>query len=87
MPSIIPSANKVCPESLSSPRVALNKEFFVECPINYTRQIAEHSAKSQIPIMRRNGDRRHGVRGFVWWGRGGESFEMVGLGGLGVGKM
>jgi hypothetical protein len=38
MPSVSPSANEVCAESLSSPRVVLNKEYFVECPINCTRQ-------------------------------------------------
>jgi hypothetical protein len=40
MPSVSPSANEVCAESLSSPRVALDKEYFVECPINCTRQRA-----------------------------------------------
>jgi hypothetical protein len=33
MPSVSPLVNKVCAESLSSPRVALGKECFVESPI------------------------------------------------------
>jgi hypothetical protein len=49
MPSVSPSINMVVAESLISPRVALDKECFVECPTKYTQQSVEHSAKSRIP--------------------------------------
>jgi hypothetical protein len=41
-------AKKVCAEGLCSLRVALDKAYFVECPIKYTRQISGHSTKRRF---------------------------------------
>jgi hypothetical protein len=52
MPSVLFSVNEIFIESLSSPRVALDKKCFTECAIKYTRQSDEHSVKSHIVVTR-----------------------------------
>jgi hypothetical protein len=39
---------------LSVPLLTLGKNFFTECPTKSTRQSAEHSAKSRIPVVQTN---------------------------------
>jgi hypothetical protein len=50
MPRVLLSVNVVVTESRTLPSAALGKEFFAKCPIKSTRQSAEHSAKSRIPV-------------------------------------
>lgn len=52
MSSVSLLINEVCAESLSSPRLTLDKECFSECPIKCTQQSADHSAKSQIQVVK-----------------------------------
>jgi hypothetical protein len=51
VPRVLLSVNAVITESRTLPSAALGKDFFVECPTKSTPQSAEHSAKSQIPVM------------------------------------
>jgi hypothetical protein len=45
------SVNVVVTESRTLPSAALDKDFFVKCPIKSTWQSVEHSTKSQIPVV------------------------------------
>jgi hypothetical protein len=48
---VLLSVNVVITESRTLSSVALDKDFFVECPIKSTRQSAEHLAKSRISVV------------------------------------
>jgi hypothetical protein len=48
---VLLSANAVVTESRTLPSAALGKDFFAECPTKNTRQSAEHSAKTRIPVV------------------------------------
>jgi hypothetical protein len=48
---VLLSVNAVVTESSTLPGASLGKDVFVECPIESTRQSAEHSAKSRIPVV------------------------------------
>jgi hypothetical protein len=52
MLSVLHSVKDVVVECLCSPRVALDKVFFVECPIYCIRQSSEHSAKNVFPVVK-----------------------------------
>jgi hypothetical protein len=51
MPSVPHSIKEVVVESVCSPSVVVDKEFFVEYLTNCTRQSVEHSTKSQISVV------------------------------------
>jgi hypothetical protein len=51
VPRVLLSVNTVVTESRTLPSAALGKDFFAECSIESTRQSAEHSVKSQIPVV------------------------------------
>jgi hypothetical protein len=51
MPRDLLSANTVVTESRTLPSATLGKGFFTECLTKSTRQSAEHSAKTQIPVV------------------------------------
>jgi hypothetical protein len=51
VPSVSHSVKDICVECRFTPRVALDKDYFAECPIYYTRQISWHSAKSLFPVL------------------------------------
>jgi hypothetical protein len=51
MPRALRSVNSVVTESGTLPSAALGKGFFAECSTKSTRQSAEHSAKSLIPVV------------------------------------
>jgi hypothetical protein len=48
---VLLSVNVGITKSRTLPSAALGKDFFAECPIESTRQRAEHSAKSWIPVV------------------------------------
>jgi hypothetical protein len=50
VPRVLLSVNSIVTESRTLPSAALDKDVFAECPIESTRQSAEHSAKRRIPV-------------------------------------
>jgi hypothetical protein len=53
MPRVLLSANVVVTERRALPSAALGKEAFAECLTKSTRQSAEHSTKTRIPVVSR----------------------------------
>jgi hypothetical protein len=51
VPRVLLSANAVVTESRTLPSAALGKDFFAKCSTKNTRQSAEHSAKTRIPVV------------------------------------
>jgi hypothetical protein len=51
VPRVLLSVNPVVTESRTLLSATLDKDVFAECPIESTRQSAEHSAKSRIPVV------------------------------------
>jgi hypothetical protein len=51
VPRVLLSVNKVIIESRTLPSAVVGKDFFTEFPTKNTRQSAEHSTKSRIPIV------------------------------------
>jgi hypothetical protein len=54
---VLLSVNAVVTESKTLLSAAVGKDFFAKCPTKSTRQSAEHSAKSRIPVVNTNNDK------------------------------
>jgi hypothetical protein len=53
VPSVQHSVKGLFAEILTLPSAALGKAFFAECPTKSTRQRIQHSAKTRIPVVRK----------------------------------